>query len=585
MTELVRPVLLELFQKHRANLQDADITEPVFLQITKFRSDPGILKLRLSDGQFSVAATPVLHLEAGFGELQRVVKLTKFKLGLTTMPHQRLYVRIDDWEDAAPCNQIIGHPSGLTIAHVFGEQGAAETAPPASSTPSTASAPKAAPKRKDLVSIESVSPFVHKWTILARASKKSDVRTFSRNQTDEKGRLFNCIFTDETGDISATAFGDRVDEFYDKIVDGQQYYLTGLDVRKANAKFNSTSHDFELMFSRDSKVEPAGDAQISLPTVFFKFVPSIAELAKIPIDSTVDVAGVALRVNDVQTITSRSSNIPYTKRDIVLADDSGAEITLTLWGVEAEEFNSPVGTVVAVKGARLGEFRGRTLSATRSAQVVLDPDEKTAHKLKGWWKATSGTDVKFQPVADVSSGSRAPRLTINGIVSERHGMSANAEFFEVKARVATIYSRNVAYPSCTNGDCRKKVVDTGAGWRCEKCDVTISEPRYRYMLTFVVSDATCEDTGLQVSVFDEVGHILYGDRALEFQTLLDNGGDGFNAPLSTALKCIQGEEFIWNVKGSLDVYMGQERTRYTASSVRKPEPIEEGSTMLAEMGF
>ena len=583
MSHLVKPVIKSLYEKYVDNYENTVITDVFYLQVGRVSRDNS---LRVADGEFTIPCVLGSAISrTGFGsEINRIVRIDKCRLGiLNNAEKTRPYLRVESWSDAGPGTPMVKLPPSILVSD-FSENKAPTTASKSPSTTSATSVPRTCNP------IESISPFINKFTFLARASKKSDVREYTSKQSNDKGRLFNCTFTDETGDIKATGFNDSVDKFYDQIIDGQQYYVSEMDVRKANPRFNTTSHDFELFFTADTKIEPAYDAKVALPTVFFKFVPSIADLSDLPIDSTVDVAGIATRIGDTQVITSKSSNIPYTKRDITIADDSGMEIELTLWGVDAEEFNHPVGTVVAVKGARLGEFRGRTLSATRSSQVVIDPDEKTAHKLKGWWRATSGTGVEFTRVgeseqAKAKESKKSPRYTVNKVLTERHGMSDQAEFFEVKARVSTIFTRNVAYPSCTNGDCRKKVTNMGMEWRCEKCEVNIQEPAYRYLLTMIVSDVSSEETGLQVSVFDEVGRTLYGDKAAEFQLLLENGGDGFNIPLSNALKEIQGEEYIWNIKASLDMYQGQERARYNALSVRKPDPITEGSRLLSELGF
>lgn len=614
MSELVRPVLERLFQQYLTVPQNTDITEPVYLQITKYRADPQSLKVRLSDGQYTVAALTAGVIDQSFGENLRLVKLTKFQLGLTGPTGSRLYLKLNEWKDVGPCSVVIGDPKAITPDAVLkpavpptactsgiltstGTGALNANPPPAVQAESLHIAPQTTSTQpntnRQISSIESISPMISKWTILGRASHKSSIREFNRatsngngEKTVEKGQLFSVTFTDQTSDIKATAFGDEVTNFYNKIVDGQQYYISGMNVRKANPKFNNTSHENELMFRNDTEIVPATDIPATLPTIFFKFVPSIKDIADLPTDNNIDVAGVAIEIGDMQSITSKSTNIPYTKRDITLADDSGSKISLTLWGVEAEQFNAPVGSVVAVKGARISDFRGKSLSATRNAQVVIDPDEKTVHRLKGWWNATKGSDLDFKIVSDEKKAVNAPRMSISRVISENHGMSSASALFELKARVATIYQRNVAYPSCTNAGCRKKVTDNGMSWRCEKCELDIPEPKYRYMLTLVLSDATCEGLGLQVSVFDEVGHALYGDKAKEFQMLADNfDGAGYNQPLATELRAIQGNEYIWRIRGSLDTYRGQERARYTADSATPPDPVAEGTLMLAEMGF
>lgn len=57
------------------------------------------------------------------------------------------------------------------------------------------------------------------------------------------------------------------------------------------------------------------------------------------------------------------------------------QVTLTIWGTEAEEFNAQDNSVIAIKGARIGEFNnGKNLSTLSSSLIQLDPDIPEAHR-------------------------------------------------------------------------------------------------------------------------------------------------------------------------------------------------------------
>lgn len=61
------------------------------------------------------------------------------------------------------------------------------------------------------------------------------------------------------------------------------------------------------------------------------------------------------------------------------------QVTLTLWGNEAETFDASSHPVVAVKGSRLTEFMGsKQLGCLGSTMLRLNPDLPEAHKLRGW---------------------------------------------------------------------------------------------------------------------------------------------------------------------------------------------------------
>lgn len=53
----------------------------------------------------------------------------------------------------------------------------------------------------------------HRWTICARVTNKSSIRTWSNSRGD--GKLFSVDLLDESGEIRATAFNEQCDKYYD----------------------------------------------------------------------------------------------------------------------------------------------------------------------------------------------------------------------------------------------------------------------------------------------------------------------------------------------------------------------------------
>lgn len=54
--------------------------------------------------------------------------------------------------------------------------------------------------------------------------------------------------------------------------------------------------------------------------------------------------------------------IQVTKRELTLVDESLFSVRITLWGKQAEEFNSEVGTVMAFKGVKVSDYGGSSSS-------------------------------------------------------------------------------------------------------------------------------------------------------------------------------------------------------------------------------
>lgn len=103
-----------------------------------------------------------------------------------------------------------------------------------------------------VIPIEGLSPYQNKWTIQVRVTQKSDMKHWSNAKGD--GKLFNCTFLDNTGEIKATAFNAAADELFDKIREGAVYYVSRARVNVAKKKFSTTSNDYEITLEKTSEV-------------------------------------------------------------------------------------------------------------------------------------------------------------------------------------------------------------------------------------------------------------------------------------------------------------------------------------------
>lgn len=152
---------------------------------------------------------------------------------------------------------------------------------------------------RSIYPIEGLSPYQNNWTIKARVTQKSDIKTWS-NQRGE-GKLFNVTLMDETGEIRATGFNAVVDELYEKLEEGKVYYISKARVNLAKKKFSNVQNDYEMSFEKNTVVEEVGHSTYSvvsvdkftsqcvdvsnLPMVRYNFVP-LASLENLSKDST-----------------------------------------------------------------------------------------------------------------------------------------------------------------------------------------------------------------------------------------------------------------------------------------------------------
>ena len=74
------------------------------------------------------------------------------------------------------------------------------------------------------------------------------------------------------------------------------------------------------------------------------------------------------------------------KRNLNLADESGNSIALTLWGKNAVQENFDVGQVIAIRGAKVSDYNGKTLnSGHENSQIYINIEHKRTKQLQTWF--------------------------------------------------------------------------------------------------------------------------------------------------------------------------------------------------------
>lgn len=74
------------------------------------------------------------------------------------------------------------------------------------------------------------------------------------------------------------------------------------------------------------------------------------------------------------------------KRTITLTDDSGLSLQATLWGEVAQMNGLEVGTILAIKGAKVSDYGGKSLNISNDCTIEMDPeDQPRYHELYKWY--------------------------------------------------------------------------------------------------------------------------------------------------------------------------------------------------------
>lgn len=360
----------------------------------------------------------------------------------------------------------IGEPVALTMkeeedakpANTTGSgfYGKPKTEPQESRALPSRSGPSSSASHANIYPIEGLSPYAHKWTIKARVTNKSEIRTW--HKANSEGKLFSVNLLDESGEIKATGFNEQCDQLYEMLQEGSVYYISSpCRVQLAKKQFSNLPNDYELTFERDTVVEKAED-QENVPQVRYNFT-NIGTLQDIDKDSTIDIIGVLKEVAEVTQITSKTTQRPFDKRELTLVDDSNFSVRLTIWGKTATAFDADPECILAFKGTKVSDFGGRSLSLLSSGSMAINPDIPEAHRMRGWYDS-EGRREHFASHSNMASaggaGGQAQDLkTINQVREEMLGSTENSDFFSCKATIVYIKPDSFAYPACLNDGCNK----------------------------------------------------------------------------------------------------------------------------------
>jgi len=80
--------------------------------------------------------------------------------------------------------------------------------------------------------------------------------------------------------------------------------------------------------------------------------------------------------------------------------------------------------VIALKGGKIGDWNGRSLSCMGASTLMINPDNADAHRLRGWYDAT-GQTTDFTPYSSDGSGSSSGSSKLNPFTPYPSGARKN----------------------------------------------------------------------------------------------------------------------------------------------------------------
>ncbi|KAF8341409.1 uncharacterized protein EI90DRAFT_2904905 [Cantharellus anzutake] len=401
--------------------------------------------------------------------------------------------------------------------------------------------------------IEGLNPYQSGRTIKVRVVQKSKIRRWSNNRGE--GKYFNCMFVDETGEIRATAFNGAVDEHYEKLQEGKVYYVS-----RARLKDGSSTNKYEMILERTSEIKEANSQY------------SFIEPSQMASQQHGAVVGTYLQSQ------LRAGSRLTVGRDLMLVDNTGYSIRLTVRGNRAEYFDNHTNPVVAVKGARVNNSSTTHLDMPNASYMQVEPDNPQAHVLRRWYDQ-GGKAETFRP--QVSSSGPDPSFSgFNNnepcpiaIAQEKFpGLGDTPDYFVLHATVV-LFGENVYYMSCPGPNCQKKVLEQDDGtWRCERCAKSYVNCKYRYLMGVSVADHTGQ---LFLQGFNEIAEQLLGISAKDYHDLIEDSD-------AARAKLVEAKYKVWDLSCRVkqETYNGVTRPRYVINRVFAPDYAKEGLRLL-----
>lgn len=426
-----------------------------------------------------------------------------------------------------------------------------------------------------IIPIAALNPYQGRWTIKARVTAKGELKHYNNPRGDGKVFSFDLLDSDG-GEIRATCFNAVADQFYNQIEVGKVYLLSKGSLRPAQKAYNHLQNDQEIFLESMSIIQPCFDDDSSIPQQQFHF-RHISDIEGMENNSIVDIIGIVSFIGPPASIM-RKNGTETQRRVLHLKDMSGRSVELTLWGnfCNAEGLtlqnmcDSGLFPVLAVKAGRVNDFNGKALGTIFTSQLFIEPNYPEAHSLRKWFDE-EGRNIPSVSISreTTSVGRTDIRKTISQIKDERLGTSEKPDWITVSATISFIKVDNFCYTACPimigDRQCNKKVSNNGDGkWRCDRCDQSIEECDYRYILQFQIQD----HTGITwVTAFQESGEEIMGMPAkqLYFLKYEEQDDDRF----TEIIRKVLFTKHIFKLKVKEETFSDEQRVKSTVVKAEK----------------
>jgi replication factor A1 len=431
--------------------------------------------------------------------------------------------------------------------------------------------------------VNDINPFnSNNITLKVKVENKMNVRTYTNAKGE--GKMFSVDLVDDSGEIKCTFFNESVDQYEHIFEVGKVFIISRSGIKPGNPKFCRTP--FEMSINRNTVITEVEEV-INTPKRKYEFVDAIDRIQDLPVSSQVEVIGVIISVGDVQQFNSKNDK-EVIKRSVKIADQSNRNIDLTFWGDAAHNFQGQVGTILALKGAKVSEYRGeKSLSVANSTLLEFNPDIPEAQNLTEWYSENSD-NIASSSIAITGQGTggstRSNKIeTLSSIQEQIQSGEKKSVFGKIKGTLMWINHDDRAplfYKACL--DSQKKVVENpnpgnGKKWLCEATGQYYDNYDLRYILSCIVGDTT----GSQfVTIFNDQGAALLGVPAKEVESYKESNNSG---ELNRIFDAAIYKRYLFTIKATEEMYQDEMKIRCVIAQMEPINYTNESKRLIDEI--
>jgi replication factor A1 len=249
--------------------------------------------------------------------------------------------------------------------------------------------------------------------------------------------------------------------------------------------------------------------------------------------------------------------------------------------------NLTKGKILAVKGAKISDYRGKSLNSSDvSSALFTDLTHKDTEKLQAWFDEQCNLD-DFRSLTEAAPerkqeqsapSQRDSKSNLNLICEVKNSDPEEAAFFFINGQLNSIKNDDrMFYLACPK--CCKKVTEENGSCYCENCAQAYPKANPTYMITAKVSDPT---ENIFVSFTRDQGTALMGITAEDFKKMRETKSE---EEVQAFLDSLLFKPMNLMVRGKPDYYNGESRMKFFAVKVYPKNVVAENRALLARLSI